>query len=244
MKTNKYLVKALFLVAVVGFFSSCCKGRWCVDGEGSKTTRTYSIEDFKGIKSIIDADIYITQDDHFSIEIDAQKNIHDVLDLHKRNDLLIVDFDGCVDDHDGVEIYITMPDIDKLKVTGSGIIETVTPFMNQDDINIDVTGSGKVIFDGDVDDLDCDLTGSGRIELYGVANENDISLSGSGEILAYEMPVRKCDVRISGSGYCELHVEKRLDVTITGSGNVYYIGDCDVHPYISGSGDVIYEGGK
>ncbi|MBI9035954.1 MAG: DUF2807 domain-containing protein [Bacteroidales bacterium] len=244
MKTKQYLVKVLFLFAVTGLFSSCDKEKYCVNGKGDREIKSFSVENFSGVKSKIDADIFITQGEFMQIEVHAQNNILDVLELHKHNDLLIIDFDHCVYDHDGIEIYISMPDIEKLKLSGSGTIETIGHFSNQQNVDIDISGSGKIIFDATANNLDCDLSGSGTIDLYGTAEENDINISGSGKIYAYEFPVEDCDVRISGSGACEVNVDHRLDVSISGSGNVYYIGECDLQTHISGSGDVYYDGGK
>jgi hypothetical protein len=73
--------------------------------------------------------------------------------------------------------------------------------------------------------IDINISGSGKIILSGRSEEADISISGSGDIAAEEFRISEADINIMGSGSCRLHVTERINSTIMGSGNVYFAGD-------------------
>lgn len=107
-----------------------------------------------------------------------------------------------------------------IKVSGSSDVEFVNHFANQKDLEVRISGSGKIDLDMDARDINANISGSGDLFMKGSADNLDFSVTGSGNINAYELTAQKADVRISGSGGMELSVENRLDAHISGSGSV------------------------
>jgi len=84
------------------------------------------------------------------------------------------------------------------------------------------------------------VTGAGDYVLSGAQQERlDIFVTGVGNVSAYDMPVNTCNIRISGTSSCQVHVNELLDVVISGVGDILYRGDPDVNSQISGVGNVI-----
>ncbi len=139
-------------------------------------------------------------------------------------------------------IRIGIPMLDELKVTGSGEVQTENAFKNRD-LKLMVTGSGKISMPVATDSLELMVTGSGDMDLQGKATSSRIKITGSGKINAGSLIVKSCEVRISGSGDCQIHTEDSLLARISGSGKVLYKGaprELNVHS--SGSGKVMKAG--
>ena len=193
-----------------------------VRGEGKKVTKTIDLDDFTGINVSIGAEVRLRQGKNQKVEIKAQENIIELINREVRGDKWSIRLEKGVNlrNHDGIDVYITLPMIDELGVSGSGSIEGETDFV-------------------DVGDLEVHISGSGDISLSGNGQDLEVSVSGSGEIEMADFEVADCSVSIAGSGDCEVHVSQSLKVSIAGSGDVKYRGDPDkVKSSIAGSGDV------
>ena len=95
-----------------------------------------------------------------------------------------------------VTVYITMPELKGLGVSGSGKAE-IKDAVKTEDLDLSVSGSGK-LYTNDimVSNLGCSISGSGDIILGGNGNATkaDISISGSGDLFR-----RTCKDRVSSN---------------------------------------------
>jgi uncharacterized protein (AIM24 family) len=88
-------------------------------------------------------------------------------------------------------------------------------------------------------DVDVRLTGSGKVLLEGDAVNAVYSLSSSGKIDALDLVVSQAKVTVSGSGKVYVNATDYLDVTITASGDVLYRGNPEeIVTRITGSGSL------
>lgn len=138
-----------------------------------------------------------------------------------------------------IEIYITIPGVDALTVSGSGDI--VSKAVNSRILDLAVSGSGNI----DIEKLTCEqvsaaISGSGNISVSGdgVAKELKARISGSGNINAGGFEAENVDVQTSGSGNCSVISNGEIKARISGSGNVSYSGNPAIDSSVSGSGKV------
>lgn len=166
-------------------------------------------------------------------------------------------------DNDKITVYITVPEIEGLSVSGSGDIIGQSKITTDDlDLNVsgsgtlqldmnaggnveaDVSGSGEIDLRGRCRRFDSDVSGSGKVTLsVDVAEQADFSVSGSGRIGA-SGSARSVQTNISGSGKvlaADL-VTDRCVVRISGSGDVEINVKNELDANISGSGSVSYKG--
>jgi len=66
----------------------------------------------------------------------------------------------------------------------------------------------------------------------------DIYITGAGNVEAFDMAVKDCNIRISGTGNCEVNVITSLAVVGSGVGNIWYMGSPTLTTDISGVGEV------
>ena len=209
----------------------------CESGTGPVVDVAPDLPNFTGVRLEADARVFITQGDNFEVMARGEENIIERLQLNVQNDTWTIGFSQCVKNYD-LEIYITMPVIDLLSISGSGEITGET-FFDTEDIVLRISGSGKMCLGLYSETIDGKISGSGEVELEGDAEFLDFGISGSGDLKAFGLIAGKADINISGSGDAAVHVLDVLDVSISGSGNVYYKGSPILNVTISGSGDVI-----
>jgi hypothetical protein len=137
-----------------------------------------------------------------------------------------------------VTVYVTMPNIEALGVSGSGSMSAADPIRGGN-LNLSVSGSGRLKLDRvQADKLKTSVSGSGNISMTGNSAHHEVNISGSGQIDAPGFRSETCRASISGSGNCRIEVTKTLDASIAGSGNVYVTGKPQVNVSTAGSGRV------
>lgn len=137
-----------------------------------------------------------------------------------------------------VEVLESYADEISLVLTGSGTVDAGTVY-NTTEVNIRHSASGRIfcsIIDGVR--VEASLSGSGRIILDGDAVVADYSLSSSGKVDALDLIVTDAEATITGSGNIYVYATDHLDATITGSGYVRYRGNPVITSHITGSGSV------
>ncbi len=138
----------------------------------------------------------------------------------------------------GDELNVTARRIRKIDIAGAGKLESDGQ-ISEKEIDILVSGVGKVELDLQSEKVHASISGTGKIELKGSTNNLDIDISGAGKVDAEQLRTASCNANISGSGKCLLNVTDVLTTNISGSGSVYYVSlPATVNKNISGSGKV------
>lgn len=243
MNTNHIVTR--FALATVLFsapllFNSCKKDPFPVNGKGGIVTEFRSVgHNFTALHSGIDADVYFKQGPYEQVELRAQRNILDIIELNTTGGTLHIQFRKGTSAYSYAkpQIFITAPEFTEIKVSGSGDMYSQN-VITGDEILLQVSGSGELYANLDMNKVSTRISGSGDVELDGKTTTHNVEVSGSGEIEAFGLESDNCIIRVSGSGDAEVFVNYFLDVKISGSGSVRYRGNPQVNSQISGSGSV------
>jgi hypothetical protein len=139
-----------------------------------------------------------------------------------------------------VDIYITVPEINALSVSGSGDIVADSKIKSHI-LDLAVSGSGDISLKNlDAGRVKAAVSGSGNILIGkgGVADELAVALSGSGNVKAENFEAKNVNAKIAGSGSCMVHAADYLKARLSGSGNVLYKGNPQIDASVAGSGRV------
>lgn len=197
--------------------------RWGKDerirGSGKMATEKRDVSGFTMIRVSNSSDIDISIGDKFSVELEAEDNLLEIIETEVvRGELRITTSDGYnVRPRRGSRLTITMPSLEGIKISGSSDIRAQG--INSDELTINITGSGDV-------------------ELTGKAREVVIEIRGSGDIDARNFHAVEAEIDIRGSGDVDISVSARLWVSISGSGDITYYGEPELKKKIRGSGDI------
>jgi hypothetical protein len=182
------------------------------------------VSPFSGISLRISGKVYLKQGAKQSVKVVAKEEVLGDIITEVNNDKLIIRFTNKVvfqrNFNPGkIEIYVTVPDVNDLSVSGSGDI--IADELNARILNLALSGSGGIkIGSLESSKVKGAISGSGNIEINdgGVADELNVTISGSGN----------CNVNSNGS----------VKARIAGSGNVYYRGNPSIDASVAGSGKV------
>ncbi|MEL6538660.1 MAG: head GIN domain-containing protein [Bacteroidota bacterium] len=255
------LVGALFTttgcIQEIGFF--------CERGEGPVVTQQVDIDDITGFSLATVADVFLTQGETQSIEIEGQQNIIDLIlnNSEVRNGIWDIDPDRCIRLGDEqLSIRITIPTLTQAHISGAGCVEGVTPFVDLDDVDLSISGAGSMTMDLTGNTISSDISGAGDISGCYTANSVILTTSGAGDY-SLCMDTDNLQSRVSGAGNVELTgtatalefrssgvgqldafefevAEARVSLSGAGDAEVWVTDRLDVT--ISGTGDVDYIG--
>lgn len=112
---------------------------------------------------------------------------------------------------------VTVPALSALVIDGSG--EAVLRGVDEDAIELEIRGTGRITASGTVDRLTARIRGAGDADLA-------------------DLRAREATVLVQGAGDADIAVRERLDVTVQGAADVTYAGDPEVSSEIQGAGDI------
>lgn len=216
-------------------------------GASAQNREQRKLPSFERINFRVAGKLFLRQGSPQKFEIEGDPEFIRELEIEVEGDRLVIGKENrwmdwsWTDSRDRVTIYITMPTIEGLSVSGSGDLIGENKF-NVADLDLKVSGSGSLKIEADATgDVEADVSGSGSIELQGKARSFDSDVSGSGRVRIDETIAEAAAFGVSGSGKIEARGSSReVKTSISGSGRVY-AADLETESAevrISGSGSV------
>lgn len=227
----------------------------CVLGQtafGQVTKKVLELPEFKSIYVNSNYTVYLKQTNKQEVTVEALTEIYSVSDIKVVDGILMVNIErkpeapnkslwAKIDDiklNPTMKLYVSLKNIDALQVNGGGKIIAENSLATGD-IKLAVNGNGSMDVDLKGDQVKAEVTGSGSLALRGYASTLDALISGAGNINAFNCPVDKATVKVSGSGICELNVTDTIDALVAGSGIVKHKGNTkNTQKKVYGTGSV------
>jgi hypothetical protein len=235
---NSMIKKTGIISIVAGCFIliSCITN--VLTGQTVKETR--DVAGFTGVTLAFSGNVFVTQGSPQKVVIEADKGTMEKIETELHGDNLVLKTrDGHWRDLGKINVYITVPEVDNLSVTGSGDLICESS-IKTNELELFVSGSGSLrVSKLEAHEVSAEITGSGDIVVAGTSNndgEMDATITGSGSIKAENFAVSEASVGITGSGSAAVNVTKELETNITGSGSVNYRGNPLINATATGSG--------
>lgn len=215
-------MRLLIFITLLGLFlTSCTKDR--LTGNGDVISVTRNTRDFSGVRSSGATRIHISYGSEFKVEVRGSSNLIPNFKTRVINNVLELGYEDVWNvRRDDIEVYLTMPEISSVSMSGSGRATLSGNFLETNSFRVSISGSGQVEV---LDEFSCDYLSA--------------SVSGSGKAKLRSIVAEEAQASVSGSGAVWLTALDLLRVRISGSGDVYYDGDPEIEQEISGSGDII-----
>jgi len=220
-------------IAAAAFASAASKGSDTV-----KETRNLS--GFTKVGFGVAGDLYINIGPEFKVVLEGEKSVLEDIKTEVSGSKLIIKKDSWhTFDNGKITVWITMPSLEGLGVSGSGKVE-IRDGIRGSDLDLSVSGSGRIsTSDLTIDRMDVSISGSGDVYTGGGnVKKADISISGSGNYNGETLVIEEADFSISGSGGAKCNVTGNLEAHVSGSGSIIYSGSPKVDARVSGSGRV------
>ncbi len=235
MKNEFIKIPALLIFMLFTLITSCDT---TLTGEGLVMDIKKNVDKFSKFDLQIDAEVFITQGTSNNVVITSQKNIADAITASVSGGKLKIYSKKNLQTDTPIVINITMTSIEDVEISGSGVVKSVD-VINSPELELEVSGSGKIYFHAVCNKIETDIAGSGEVNLRGSAIDSELDISGSGKLEAFDFATQTSKVKISGSGVANITVSGNLTADISGSGNVNYKGNpAKVKSDVSGSGTI------
>ncbi|NCB08686.1 MAG: DUF2807 domain-containing protein [Bacteroidia bacterium] len=204
-----------------------------------------AVPSFSEISLRVPGKLYLKQGPKQSVEIAAKASTLEEIITEVKDRKLIIRFTGRnylmkTYNPGKIEIFVTVPEVDGLNVSGSGDIEAETEIKTRI-LDLAVSGSGDIQIDKlNAERVKTNISGSGNILIEGdqTADELSVNISGSGNVKAGNFEAEDVSVTIAGSGNATVNTNGSLKARIAGSGNVYYRGNPNIDSSVAGSGGI------
>lgn len=233
----KKLILLILCTPVLFLMSSC----HMVSGTGPVTTSTRNVSHFNAVESTMSGDTEITIDSVYSVKVEAQKDIIDMIETSVEGDRLVIKTkDGySINSNGKIIIHVTMPQLTQLQVTGSGNAKILNNLATKS-LRLDVSGSGDIETAAvSTEEFEATITGSGNIKVAGgTCKEQKLELTGNGDVDCGNLQAKLANASLTGSGNAKINVSEYLKVSITGSGDLKYSGKPQVTAQVTGSGSL------
>lgn len=205
------------------------------------STRYENYENYDMIDASSAFSVYITfSDDEESIEIEANDNLHEYIEVKKINNTLHVGLKNNVSIRRSATLnaYITTKHIDAFSGSGASRFIIETPLETNE---ASVYLSGASIFTGDleVETLTTDLSGASVMNVSGIAGILNIEASGASAFKDYGFATDNLAAEISGASNLHLTVNEKISIDASGASSLQYKGAAVIqHQHLSGASSI------
>lgn len=227
--TSKLVLSLILVIITIGSYAQ-------VKGNGHVVSQERNVDNFTAIKLSSSADIYITQGEQ-SVVVKTDENILELIETKVDGGTLTISVKGRgFRSVEGLDVIISVPNLDNISNSGSGDIEFGGVFKAKD-LLIRINGSGDLDGEFDATNLELKISGSGDSDISGIMGLFKVTVSGSGDVVAEGLKLEECFIKNSGSGDLRLK-GKTNDLTVSqnGSGDLNAYNFTAVNATISNSG--------
>lgn len=216
------------------------------------TKKALELPEFKAIYNNSNYTVYLKQTNKQEVNVEALTEIYDLTNIFVENGVLMINIDrkpenpnksiwAKIDDiklNPTMKLYVSVKNVNDLQVNGAGKIISENS-LAAPTLNLSIGGSGSMDLDIKGDQVKAEVSGSGKMGIKGYATNLEGVVSGSGAINAFNCPLDKATIKVSGSGLAELNVTDTIVATVVGSGSVKHKGNTkNATKKIYGSGTV------
>lgn len=189
-----------------------------VTGSGKVKSETRKIGSFSKIESRGSADCKVTVGKAVGLTVRADDNILPLVETTVENDTLIINCKGSFSTKNGIDVTVSVPNLESFYVKGSG--DSSIQGVRGKSFSVEIAGSGNINATGQVD-------------------KSSASIRGSGDIDFSNLRAREAVASIAGSGDITIFASHALDASIRGSGDIAYLGSpANLEKSVSGSGEI------
>ncbi|RYZ06825.1 MAG: DUF2807 domain-containing protein [Myxococcales bacterium] len=209
-----------------------------VEGDGERVEKTRNLDAFDRVRTDCELSVQVTRGDAPSVVVSIDSNLQHLVQTQVEDGVLDIQLDASV--HDivpGPHVRVTMPALAAAKQVGSGKL-SVSLDAPEAPLDLFLSGSGDLRYQGRSAALGAYLSGSGEMRLAGGTRDVTLSLSGSGDLGGRGLMAESGTLDLSGSGEISATVTESVQVSLSGSGEIELYGGAEVDElHHSGSGD-------
>ncbi|MCW3087978.1 MAG: hypothetical protein JWQ78_1364, partial [Sediminibacterium sp.] len=220
--------KSLLAIALLISITSFTQWPWQkVEGNGNLKKETRPATGYTSISSSGAWDVMVAYGESNSIQVEGDENLLEYISTKVEGGKLSIKTTKNINlrSRNKITIYVSLTRLTGISLSGSGDIIGDGKFSNDGKTEFSVSGSGNIKMTvNKLNNVDVGISGSGKVRLSGSANSLEVRISGSGNADCDELICEDAYAHVSGSGNIKINANRAVDANISGSGNVSYRG--------------------
>ncbi len=235
MKTTFSISNLLIILWIALLTLTSCQGG--IVGNGKVETRNEKVGNFDKLDISGNFHVYLEPSEKPYLRMEMDENLYDIVKVSQEGSTLRIQTRINILQARDKNLYIGIRDLEKMDL--SGAIKLVSDsVLRLNNLNIQVSGAGRLDFEIEAKKLKLDLSGASECDLRGKVEGLVIQLSGAGDFDALDLIANDVRIDLSGAGNARVYAKKSLDVSISGVGSVRYRGEPEIQKNISGLGSL------
>lgn len=231
---KKYIF-IVFLICGIIAVSGCIGTQG--SGSGKVVNTTKNVSGFNQVILSGTGTLIITQGNNESLVIEAEDNIGPKINTVVNNNELILNQNGTPIPTKPIIYHLTVKDLNRIQIDGSGNIQSDT--LNTNNLTIVINGAGQSNMNNlNVVLLTITINGAGKLNMGGSATNQTIKIIGAGNYSAGNLASKTTSINIDGGGNVVVRVSDLLNAVINGAGDISYIGNPQINKQINGAGNI------
>ena len=214
----KTLLITLAVIIIIIFIIKNNLTKNNIQGSGNIISESRELNNFTSIILLGSLDVNIKTSESNNCVVVADDNLIPYIKTEVVNNKLNISLNESYSSEEKLVVNINTPNYDEVSLSGSGNIN-ILDFKNNN-LSLNISGSGNI-------------TGNGEVETLVV------KINGSGNLMSKEIKSKSATITINGSGDGEVFASDSISAKINGSGNIKYFGNPEnVDSIINGSGNI------
>ena len=214
----KTLLITLAVIIIIIFIIKNNLTKNNIQGSGNIISESRELNNFTSIILLGSIDVNIKTSESNNCVVVADDNLIPYIKTEVVNNKLNISLNESYSSEEKLVVNINTPNYDEVSLSGSGNIN-ILDFKNNN-LSLNISGSGNI-------------TGNGEVETLVV------KINGSGNLMSKEIKSKSATITINGSGDGEVFASDSISAKINGSGNIKYFGNPEnVDSIINGSGNI------
>lgn len=229
------------IAALLALFTSSCafdinfgegkRGNGQVVEESRKVT-----SEFNSVHASEGLDVFVTQADEFSINVEADENIIDLIGTDIRDGRLKIHAIENIG-RATKNIYVTLPEVTSLSTSsGADLIAQNTIRTNR--IELDASSGSDLEVEVDAEEVSADTSSGADIKISGRTDLFYADASSGSDIKARGLMAKRCTADASSGADISVNVSETLTADASSGADISYTGDATVQKKKSASGSV------
>ncbi|WP_298999291.1 head GIN domain-containing protein [Flagellimonas sp. S174] len=198
-------------------------------------SRTVS-EDFTVVAAAEGLDVFVTQDKDFSISIEADENIIDLIATDIRDGKLRIHTTENIG-RATKKVYVSLPEIEGLH-SSSGADLIAQNVIQADKLELDASSGSDLQVELNASEVEADASSGADIKLSGKADMLYVDASSGADIRARDLAVKNCNAEASSGSDISVNVSESLVADASSGADISYTGEASVEKKKSVSGSV------
>ena len=219
---KKFIKLSAVLFLIFGLSSCMYNG---VQGDGNVVSKKRKISnDFIRISASRGLDVYITKSKNISLEVEADQNLHELIETEVRDGTLYITASKNIYIASAKKIHVSADHINEIQVNSGAEVYSENTF-SSDRLVLSVSSGAHVKMDLMVDDLKCESSSGAGMTLTGEANNFTASSSSGSDIEAYELETRECTAKASSGSDIKINVSRKFDGNASSGADIKFKGN-------------------